>query len=487
LILAGRVTAQTFTNLHTFTGVSDGDGPLGGLVLSGNTLYGTAAYGGGASVGTVFRVNTDGTGFTNLHSFTAAPGPLYTNSDGFRPFAGLILSGNTLYGAATRGGAGGAGTLFKLNTDGTGFTILYSFTAASGTYPDVTNSDGAYPAVDLVLSGNTLFGAAAGGGTNSFGTLFKVNTNGAGFSVLHTFTVPDPGTGANSDGAYPECGLILSGNTLYGATTWGGAGSGGTVFKVDTNGSGFVTLHAFTAVTINPDFTQTNSDGSEPSPGLILSGNTLYGTAYYGGSSGNGTVFKLNTDGTGFTNLHSFTALSAANPYTNSDGAFPEAGLILSGNTLYGAADQGGAGGVGTLFKLNTDGTGFTNLYSFTATSGTYPYEINSDGAYPATALVLSGNTLYGTTYTGGSSGRGTVFSLSLGAVSAPQLSVIRSAAAIILTWPTNATGFTLQSTTNLGSPAAWITNSPAPVVVNGQNTVTNATSGTRKFYRLIK
>jgi hypothetical protein len=49
---------------------------------------------------------------------------------------------------------------------------------------------------------------------------------------------------------------------------------------------------------------------------------------------------------------------------------------------------------------------------------------------------------------------------------------------------PTHATGFTLQSTTNLGS-SVWTTNSLAPVVVNGQNTVTNPISGTQRFYRL--
>ena len=79
---------------------------------------------------------------------------------------------------------------------------------------------------------------------------------------------------------------------------------------------------------------QSNSDGANPYAGLILSGNTLYGTANGGGSSGNGTVFAVNTNGTGFTNLHSFTAYLV----NNSDGAYPEAGLILSGNTLYGTA-----------------------------------------------------------------------------------------------------------------------------------------------------
>jgi uncharacterized repeat protein (TIGR03803 family) len=97
--------------------------------------------------------------------------------------------------------------------------------------------------------------------------------------------------------------------------------------------------------------------------------------------------------------------------------------------------------------------------------------------------LILSGNTLYGTAYQGGSAGLGTIFSLSL--PPPPQLTIIRSGANVILTWPANAAGFTLQSTTSLLSPAVWITNSPAPVVVNGQNAVTNSVSGTQKFYRL--
>jgi uncharacterized repeat protein (TIGR03803 family) len=98
--------------------------------------------------------------------------------------------------------------------------------------------------------------------------------------------------------------------------------------------------------------------------------------------------------------------------------------------------------------------------------------------------LILSGNTLYGTAWIGGSSGYGTVFSLSL-PIAPPQLTIIPSGANVILTWPTNAAGFTLQSTTNLGSSAVWTTNSPAPAVVNGQNTVTNPISGAQQFYRL--
>src|SRR5438552_18727988 len=97
LIPAGRVTARAFTNLYSFQATSgpadtntDGANPEAGLVLSGNTLYGTAYSGGSLGVGTVFKVNTDGTGFTNLHSFTEATYPLYTNGDGAYPEGGLV-------------------------------------------------------------------------------------------------------------------------------------------------------------------------------------------------------------------------------------------------------------------------------------------------------------------------------------------------------------------------------------------------------------
>src|ERR1035437_4872422 len=304
LIPAGRVTAQTFTNLHSFTG-SDGVNPYAGLILSGNTLYGTAFQGGSSGAGTVFAVNTNGTGFTNLHSFNY--------SDGANPQAGLILSGNTLYGTAVNGGSSGAGTVFAVNTDGTGFTNLYSFTANSN-FPS-GNNGGDNPQAGLILSANTLYGTAYGGGSSGAGTVFAVHTDGTGFTNLYSFTAA-PGSSANSDGAKPQAGLILSGNTLYGTAAYGGSSAYGTVFKLNADGTGFTNLHSFNY-----------SDGVNPRAGLILSGNTLYGTAYYGGSSGNGTVFAVHTNGMGFTNLHSFTY---------SDGGNPHAGLILSGNTPYG-------------------------------------------------------------------------------------------------------------------------------------------------------
>jgi uncharacterized repeat protein (TIGR03803 family) len=160
--------------------------------------------------------------------------------------------------------------------------------------------------------------------------------------------------------------------------------------------------------------------------------------------------------------------------------------LILSGDTLYGTTSSGGSGGRGTIFAINTNGAGFTTLYTFTATPP--PYGTNSDGGSPEAGLVLSGDTLYGAATSGGRFGYGIVFSVSF----PPRLTITPSGANVVCTWPTNFagfdyTGYTLQSTTNLASPATWTTNLPPPVVLNGQNTVTNPISGTQQFYRLAQ
>src|SRR5438105_1774239 len=122
LIPTVPLAAQRLTVLHTFNG-DDGATPYGDLILSGNTLYGTAYTGGRWGNGTVFKVNTNGTGFINLHSF-----PYTFPIQGFHPYAGLILSGDILYGTTVQGGGSDDGTVFAVNTDGTGFTNVYSFT-----------------------------------------------------------------------------------------------------------------------------------------------------------------------------------------------------------------------------------------------------------------------------------------------------------------------------------------------------------------------
>lgn len=426
-----------FSILYSFTNGTDGAGPMAGLILSGNTLYGTAETGGSGGHGTVFKVNTDGTSFATIYSFTAyTPG---TNSDGASPVASLVLSGNTLFGTASVGGSANSyGTIFKVNTDGTGFTNLHTFGSA-------TVQDPSFPLAGMVLSGNTLYGTtSAGGGSGASGTVFKIDTNGGGFATVHIF--PATVSSTNSDGAHPKADLLLSSGTLYGTTSGGGRGYG-TVFSLNTADSSFTNLYNFT----------NGVDGSTLVAGLALSGGTLYGTASSGGNfPGYGTVFKLNTDGTGFTNLYEFaTGNSGTQPEaallvsgstlygttvhtsggaggtvfklgTNglnftvlangSDGAQPQAGLVLSGDSFYGTTSAGGSPGAGVVFKVKTNGTGFATLYTFTAaTNESVPadnIDANSDGALPLGTLAVSGGVLYGTADIGGTYGVGTIFRL---------------------------------------------------------------------------
>ena len=388
----------------------------------------------------MFRVNTDGSAFTNLHSLNSSV------LEGTHPYAGLLLSGNSLYGTAEYGGTSGNGALYAVNTDGMAFTNLYNFTG---------NIDGANPSGGLILSGTNFYGTAFGGGLMGNGTVFRVNTSGTGFTLLHIFF-------GNMDGNRPVAGLVLSSNVLYGATMGDFISNDGDVFTINFDGTDFTNLQNFGY-----------RDGAFPKSGLLLSGNSLYGTTAFGGNSFGGTVYAVNTDGTFFTNLYNFSG--------GSDGAAPLGGLVLLGDTLYGTVSAGGDSGNGAVFAIKTDGTGFTNLHNFTALNN----NANSDGVAPFGGLVLLDNTLYGTASAGGTSGNGTIFSLSF----APQLTIALSGSNVILTWPTNVAGFSyagyiLQSATNIAS-TNWSTISPPPVVVNGQNTVTNAISGTQMFYRL--
>jgi len=465
-IASRPLPAQTFTTLYNFSTVSgpsryegtnsDGAFPVASLLLSGNTLYGTAAAGGSSTNGTILAVNTDGTGFTNLHTFAGT-------GDGSNPYAPLISAGNVLYGTAYYGNneLGGNGTVFSVSDDGSNFTVLVSLAGPQG----------------LSLSGNTLY--VATGFYPGSGALWKLNTDGTGLATVYAFTGATETSSysyTNSDGVAPLDPLIISGDTLFGTAVNGGIGGNGTVFKVNTNGSGFTVLHSFSAASGLID-DGTNSDGAVPG-GVVLSGNTLYGATYRGGSSSNGTVFAVNTDGTGFRLLHTFTPTSGPSS-TNSDGANPSPYVIVSGNTLYGTTLYGGSFSNGTVYAVNTDGSGFKVLHTFTAYSG--PNFTNSDGGYPYGGLIMSGNILYGTAEMGGTGGSGTIFSISL----PPQLAITASGPNVILTWPTNVAGLTLQSTPSLVVPVAWTPVSPGPVVVNGLNTVTNPMIGSQHFYRL--
>jgi uncharacterized repeat protein (TIGR03803 family) len=325
-----------------------------GLALSEGVLYGTATDGGPLSHGTLFKMSTNGAGFTVLKAF-GAPGysdpfrGTIINSDGLDPFGAVAVSDNTIYGTTYTGGASGYGTVFRVSTDGTGFTVLKNF----------TGSDGKFPLARLTLSGTTLYGTTPWGGSSDLGTVFKLNTDGSGFVVLKSF-------GGGYDGEKPYGGVTLSDNVIYGATSW-------TIFKMNTDGTGYRALR----------FEGSRGD-------LTLAGSTIYGTS----GLYQGFVFKMNIDGIGFTVLKSFTGTEL----------YADSGVSLSGNTLYGTTFVGGSMGVGTVFQVNTDGTGFMVLKNFGG----------NDGSYPTSGLAVSGATLYGSTSAGGSINEGAIFRIDL-------------------------------------------------------------------------
>ena len=349
-----------FSVLKHFAG-SPGDGgyPQSGLVWSGSHLYGTTYRGGTNDRGTVFTLDTNGAKYQVLRAFPVTSGTYpNTNTEGAYPAASLLLSGSTLYGTAYGGGANGMGTLFAMDTNGTGFTVLKHFAGAAG--------DGANPSAGLALGGGILYGTTSAGGSSGMGTVFKLNTNGTDYTVLRSFpetaeyvSAEYPcGIYTNSDGANPSAALVLGGTALYGTTAAGGSSGAGTVFKMNTDGTGFTVLKNFPSW-VSDALPACPSElifptcpggglrrlGGAESARLVLNGCTLYGTTTYGGRFGKGTVFKINTDGTGYKVLEDF----AGHP---NDGANPRTGLVLSGNTLYGTTSGGGSLGAGTIFSL---------------------------------------------------------------------------------------------------------------------------------------
>lgn len=193
----------------------------------------------------------------------------------------------------------------------------------------------------------------------------------------------------------------------------------------------------------------------------VLAGNTLYGVTYQGGTNGGGNVFRINTDGLQYTNLYNFTREGGA----NTDGANPYdiSGLVLSGNKLYGTTSVSGSGGQGTVFELNTDGTGFTVLHSFDYTDGGDP-----------DALIVSGGTIYGLTgagIQGISTGDGAVFTL----ISAPTLNIQLVSNTVVSSW--NDPSYSLYSAPTVNGVYTNISGASSPY--------TNSVTASQQYFEL--
>jgi len=283
-------------------------------------------------------------------------------------------------------------------------TVLHSFNGDDGYYPTA-----------LVNVNDTLYGTTEYGSNSACwsyvrcGTLYRIETSGSGYRVLHRFL-------SNDDGQIPVGALADAGGAFYGTTRWGGDTHPcfadypgcGTVFRIDLSGDRYRTIHRFNG-----------RDGSDAFAGTVEVGGTFYGATLTGGrwcrttsQSGCGTIYSISPHGKE-TILHSF----AGSP----DGGGPAFAPIDVDGTLYGVTNYGGdprciekdAGvtGCGVLYKMSTSGKGYTILYRFKG---------GEDGAAPASLIDVNGM-LYGNTFGGGETpcgsprhkGCGTIYEIS--------------------------------------------------------------------------
>jgi|SRR5690348_12457456 len=381
LVTATVLPAQNFTTLVNFNGANGAAPQPEGLAqgIDGN-LYGTTRQGGAHNNGTVFKMTPAGTLIT-LYNFCSltAPGACL---DGNQPASALVqATDGSFYGTTAGGGSFGAGTVFKITGSGS-LTTLHSFNNTDG---NNANSR-LFLASDGSFYGTTAFGGNPSGCSvfSGCGTVFNITSSGA-FTTLYKFCSQ---TGC-ADGVVPFLGLAqgVDGN-LYGATFGGGGPNGGTIFKISPQGS-LTTLHTFcvafypfcdgrnplglvqgtdgnfygltvedgpgTVFKVTPDGTLTTiysfcakiacEDGSTPRGALSLgTDGNFYGTTFYGGTSNQGTVFKITPSGV-LTTLHSFHGW---------DGRYPIGGVSQASNgAFYGTTTSGGSGGQGTIYTLS--------------------------------------------------------------------------------------------------------------------------------------
>jgi uncharacterized repeat protein (TIGR03803 family) len=297
-------------------------------------------------------------------------------SDGSQPWGSLILvrtgRSATLFGETTYGGAHGRGTIFAINASGKGYRILHTFAGGAG--------DGAEPRFGALQEvGNVLYGTTLRGGPSNLGVVFKINTDGTGFAVIHSFA------GSTHDGSLPYSSPTPAGSILIGMTSRGGANHQGTLYAINDNGSGFHILYSFAQAT-----------GDQPRGSVVIQPGAVYGMTPQGGTAGDGVIFRFDL-GTGqFSVLHQFQGGAG-------DGALPDhGGLTLKRSRLYGLTTRGGPANEGVLFQIDTSGANFQVLHTF-APGG-------KNGIQPEGSLLLQGPTLFGTTSAGGRRNQGTVF-----------------------------------------------------------------------------
>lgn len=373
-----------YSTIYSFGGGLDGGNAATQLVFDANgNAYGTTVQGGNAGCGTVFRLHPAANGRwreTVLYNFSCY-------ADGKNPHGGVIrdAQGN-LYGTTTAGGlsAGctgdGCGVVFRVAPGG-GESVLYTFQGKADGY-----GPGSPPAFD---SGGNLYGTAPDGGRYAHGVVFALARSGGTwqYKVIHHFT-------GGYDGSTGSLGALFvdAAGTLYGVTELGGSHGAGVAYAMNRSGTGwnFATVYAFKG----------SPDGANPYGGLIEKSGKLYGTTYFGGARGAGSVYEL-TPGArpyGERVVYSFKG--------GYDGGQPTS-TLLSGpaGALYGTTSMGGGTSCdcGAVFSLARETFMESVLHRFGG---------GHDGQNPYYGLTQFGSTLYSSAVVGGTSGNGTIFAI---------------------------------------------------------------------------
>ena len=251
------------------------------------------------------------------------------------PGTGNTGAGGGAAGTGATGATGATGGTGGTGATASSYTIGGNVSGLSGLQPN--SAPTLSPGGILPLYGSTLLG-----GTSNQGTVYEMFPDTA-VEILHSFT-------GGSDGGNPDSRLVVTSNgTIYGTTTQGANGVG-TLFSISPSGS-FQVLHAFAA---------SSKDLAVPGQGRLMqaSDGNIYGTAGFGGASGDGGVFEYNISSQTYSILASFGGAAAPN--------FPSGGLVQVGaNELYGVSYQGGTYGEGTLYKVDMQTGAYTTLYSF--------------------------------------------------------------------------------------------------------------------------
>ena len=357
VVASQAAQAQTLHVLHNFTG-QDGAAPYAGLTERQGNLYGDTPFLGPYGAGTVYELQRTGSNcvFNTLYSFTGG-------DDGYLPEAGVTFGPDGLLYGGTAAGGKGYGVVFSLRPPATFCRSVPCPWTENVLYPFQDGSDGSYDAYSAPVfdrAGN-IYGTTPLGGAYGLGTVYQLAPSGNGWreKVIYSFAGPD--------GFSPVSGIILdSTGNLYSTTLSGGSGNAGTVFELSPLGSGWTekVIYSF----------QNGSDGSRPAVALIfdLSGN-LYGATSTGGSGGGGTVFKLSPAGDSWTYslLYSFTGSPNCGPNRGATLALSDAGNLYGTTNCDGTY---GYGSIFKLTQSGSRWI-YTSLHDFTGGSdGGYPF-----------------------------------------------------------------------------------------------------------------